>query len=129
MLAWKIARARHREDRRAEAAELRANGARFCAHLSGGASQGRRRDIVTGDGSTGEALVQHSDVDKIAFTGSRKWPRHSQSYSAEPQKLPSNLVENLLSLFFEDAIWKRRGGAVDGIWFNQGRFVALVRVY
>jgi len=27
-------------------------------------------NIVTGDGSTGEALVKHPDVDKIAFTGS-----------------------------------------------------------
>src|SRR6266436_2388363 len=27
-------------------------------------------NIVTGDGATGEALVKHADVDKIAFTGS-----------------------------------------------------------
>ena len=29
-------------------------------------------NIVTGDGTTGEALVKHPDVDKIAFTGQPK---------------------------------------------------------
>src|SRR5437762_6419884 len=34
-------------------------------------------NIVTGDGSTGEALVKHPDVDKIAFTGSTEVDRKS----------------------------------------------------
>src|SRR5229473_1701949 len=40
-------------------------------------------NIVTGDGSTGEALVNHPDVDKIAFTGSTEIGRAIRSSTAQ----------------------------------------------
>ena len=44
-------------------------------------------NIVTGDGSTGEALVKHPDVDKIAFTGlNGSRARNPQRHGAEPQE-------------------------------------------
>ena len=43
-------------------------------------------NIVTGDGSTGEALVKHSDVDKIAFTGSTEVGRAIRSATAGSHK-------------------------------------------
>src|SRR3984885_5285983 len=43
-------------------------------------------NIVTGDGSTGEALVKHPDVDKIAFTGSTEVGRAIRTASAQSHK-------------------------------------------
>jgi aldehyde dehydrogenase (NAD+) len=43
-------------------------------------------NIVTGDGATGEALVKHSDVDKIAFTGSTEVGRAIRSATAASLK-------------------------------------------
>ena len=39
-------------------------------------------NIVTGDGSTGEALVKHPDIDKIAFTGSTEVGRAIRAATA-----------------------------------------------
>jgi len=88
-------------------------------------------NIVTGDGSTGEALVKHSDVDKIAFTGSTEVGRAIRKSQPQSHKsFPSNLVENLLSLFLKTPIWIapwRDWSTASGS--TRGRFVALVRVY
>ncbi|HEX7696770.1 MAG TPA: aldehyde dehydrogenase family protein, partial [Candidatus Acidoferrum sp.] len=43
-------------------------------------------NIVTGDGSTGEALVKHPDVDKIAFTGSTEVGRAIRKATAQSHK-------------------------------------------
>jgi aldehyde dehydrogenase (NAD+) len=43
-------------------------------------------NIVTGDGSTGEALVKHPDVAKIAFTGSTEVGRAIRSATASSHK-------------------------------------------
>ena len=43
-------------------------------------------NIVTGDGSTGEALVKHPDVDKIAFTGSTEVGRAIRAATATSHK-------------------------------------------
>ncbi len=43
-------------------------------------------NIVTGDGATGEALVKHPDVDKIAFTGSTEVGRAIRSATAQSHK-------------------------------------------
>src|SRR5579883_1995505 len=43
-------------------------------------------NIVTGDGSTGEALVKHPDVDKIAFTGSTEVGRAIRNATAQSHK-------------------------------------------
>jgi aldehyde dehydrogenase (NAD+) len=37
-------------------------------------------NIVTGDGATGEAIVEHPGIDKIAFTGSTEWAAASASH-------------------------------------------------
>src|SRR5262245_38096806 len=43
-------------------------------------------NIVTGDGATGEALVKHPDIDKIAFTGSTEVGRAIRRATAQSQK-------------------------------------------
>jgi aldehyde dehydrogenase (NAD+) len=80
-------------------------------------------NIVTGDGSTGEALVNHSDVDKIAFTGSTEVGRAIRSATASSHKrLSLELGGKSPFIIFEDAdLDSAVEGLVDGIWFNQGQ--------
>ena len=80
-------------------------------------------NIVTGDGSTGEALVKHPDVDKIAFTGSTEVGRAIRSSTADTQKrLSLELGGKSPFIIFEDAdLDSAVEGLVDGIWFNQGQ--------
>ncbi len=80
-------------------------------------------NIVTGDGSTGEALVKHTDVDKIAFTGSTEVGRAIRSATAASHKrLSLELGGKSPFIIFEDAdLDSAVEGLVDGIWFNQGQ--------
>jgi aldehyde dehydrogenase (NAD+) len=80
-------------------------------------------NIVTGDGSTGEALVKHSDVDKIAFTGSTEVGRAIRKATAlSHKKLSLELGGKSPFIIFEDAdLDSAVEGLVDGIWFNQGQ--------
>ncbi len=80
-------------------------------------------NIVTGDGSTGEALVKHPDVDKIAFTGSTEVGRAIRSATAASHKrLSLELGGKSPFIIFEDAdLDSAVEGLVDGIWFNQGQ--------
>ncbi len=80
-------------------------------------------NIVTGDGSTGEALVRHPDVDKIAFTGSTEVGRAIRSATAASHKrLSLELGGKSPFIIFEDAdLDSAVEGLVDGIWFNQGQ--------
>ncbi len=80
-------------------------------------------NIVTGDGSTGEALVKHPDVDKIAFTGSTEVGRAIRSATAPSHKrLSLELGGKSPFIVFEDAdLDSVVEGLVDGIWFNQGQ--------
>jgi aldehyde dehydrogenase (NAD+) len=80
-------------------------------------------NIVTGDGSTGEALVKHPDVDKIAFTGSTEVGRTIRSATAHShKKLSLELGGKSPFVIFEDAdLDGAVEGLVDGIWFNQGQ--------
>jgi aldehyde dehydrogenase (NAD+) len=80
-------------------------------------------NIVTGDGSTGEALVKHRDVDKIAFTGSTEVGRAIRSATASSHKrLSLELGGKSPFIVFEDAdLDSAVEGLVDGIWFNQGQ--------
>jgi aldehyde dehydrogenase (NAD+) len=80
-------------------------------------------NIVTGDGSTGEALVKHPDVDKIAFTGSTEVGRAIRSATAaSPKRLSLELGGKSPFIIFEDAdLDSAVEGLVDGIWFNQGQ--------
>src|SRR5947209_325826 len=80
-------------------------------------------NIVTGDGTTGEALVKHPDVDKIAFTGSTEVGRAIRKATAEThKKLSLELGGKSPFIIFEDAdLDSAVEGLVDGIWFNQGQ--------
>src|ERR1700680_1748620 len=80
-------------------------------------------NIVTGDGSTGEALVKHPDVDKIAFTGSTEVGRAIRSSTAQSHKrLSLELGGKSPFVVFEDAdLDSAVEGLVDGIWLNQGQ--------
>jgi aldehyde dehydrogenase (NAD+) len=80
-------------------------------------------NIVTGDGSTGEALVKHPDVDKIAFTGSTEVGRAIRRATADSRKrLSLELGGKSPFIIFEDAdLDSAVEGLVDGIWFNQGQ--------
>ena len=80
-------------------------------------------NIVTGDGSTGEALVKHPDVDKIAFTGSTEVGRAIRTATANSHKwLSLELGGKSPFIVFEDAdLDSAVEGLVDGIWLNQGQ--------
>jgi aldehyde dehydrogenase (NAD+) len=80
-------------------------------------------NIVTGDGTTGEALVKHPDIDKIAFTGSTEVGRAIRSATAGSHKrLSLELGGKSPFIIFDDAdLDSAVEGLVDGIWFNQGQ--------
>src|SRR6184192_3760064 len=80
-------------------------------------------NIVTGDSSTGEALVKHADVDKIAFTGSTEVGRAIRTATANShKKISLELGGKSPFIIFEDAdLDSAVEGLVDGIWFNQGQ--------
>jgi aldehyde dehydrogenase (NAD+) len=80
-------------------------------------------NIVSGDGSTGEALVKHPDVDKIAFTGSTEVGRAIRgATAATPKRLSLELGGKSPFIIFDDAdLDSAVEGLVDGIWFNQGQ--------
>ncbi|WP_309715589.1 aldehyde dehydrogenase family protein [Armatimonas sp.] len=79
-------------------------------------------NIVTGDGSTGAALVAHPDVQKIAFTGSTEVGRLIRKATAGTgKKLSLELGGKSPFIVFEDAdLDAAVEGVVDAIWFNQG---------
>jgi aldehyde dehydrogenase (NAD+) len=80
-------------------------------------------NIVTGDGTTGELLVQHPDVNKIAFTGSTEVGRAIRGATAASHKrLSLELGGKSPFIVFEDAdLDSAVEGLVDGIWLNQGQ--------
>jgi aldehyde dehydrogenase (NAD+) len=80
-------------------------------------------NIVTGDGKTGAALVEHADVDKIAFTGSTDVGRIIRKATAgSGKKLSLELGGKSPFIVYEDAdLDAAVEGVVDAIWFNQGQ--------
>ena len=79
-------------------------------------------NIVTGAGKTGAALVNHPDVDKIAFTGSTEIGKLIQKSLAGSQKRCTlELGGKAANIVFEDAaIDQAIEGIINGIFFNQG---------
>lgn len=79
-------------------------------------------NIVTGAGETGAHLVNHPDINKIAFTGSTDVGRLiAQSVAATDKKLTLELGGKSAHIIFEDAaIDQAVEGVVQGIYFNQG---------
>ena len=80
-------------------------------------------NIVTGDGETGKLLVDHPDVDKIAFTGSTEVGRVIRRATAgSGKKLSLELGGKSPFVVFDDAdLDGVVEGVVDAIWFNQGQ--------
>jgi aldehyde dehydrogenase (NAD+) len=79
-------------------------------------------NIVTGAGETGKALVEHPDVNKIAFTGSTSVGKLlTQAVAGTRKKLTLELGGKAANIIFEDAsINQAVEGIVSGIYFNQG---------
>ena len=80
-------------------------------------------NIITGDGRTGAALVDHAGVDKIAFTGSTDVGRVIRTATAgSGKKLSLELGGKSPFLVLEGAdLDSVVEGVVDAIWFNQGQ--------
>jgi len=79
-------------------------------------------NIVTGDGITGAALVNHPDINKVAFTGSTEVGKAiARSISATKKSATLELGGKAANLVFEDAaIDEAVEGIINGIFFNQG---------
>jgi aldehyde dehydrogenase (NAD+) len=79
-------------------------------------------NVVTGDGRTGAALVEHPGVDKIAFTGSTEVGKAIQRRLAgSGKKLTLELGGKAANVVFDDcALDQAIEGIVNGIYFNQG---------
>src|ERR1700744_3728087 len=80
-------------------------------------------NVVTGDGRTGAALVEHKRVAKIAFTGSTEVGRQIRATTAGSGKsLTLELGGKSPFIVFDDAdLDSAVEGVVDAIWFNQGQ--------
>jgi aldehyde dehydrogenase (NAD+) len=80
-------------------------------------------NIVTGDGATGALIVEHPDIDKIAFTGSTEVGRIIRERTAGTgKKLSLELGGKSPFVVFDDAdLDSAVEGVVDAIWFNQGQ--------
>jgi aldehyde dehydrogenase (NAD+) len=80
-------------------------------------------NIITGHGKTGATLVEHKDVNKIAFTGSTEVGKIIRRVTAGTgKKLSLELGGKSPFIVFEDAdLDSVVEGIVDAIWFNQGQ--------
>ena len=79
-------------------------------------------NIVTGDGSTGAALVNHPGINKIAFTGSTEVGKKiARAIAGTNKKATLELGGKGANIVFEDApIDETVEGIIAGIYFNQG---------
>jgi aldehyde dehydrogenase (NAD+) len=79
-------------------------------------------NILTGAGDTGRTLVEHPDVNKVAFTGSTAVGRQiAASAAGTTKKVTLELGGKAANIVFDDApIDQAVEGIVNGIFFNQG---------
>jgi acyl-CoA reductase-like NAD-dependent aldehyde dehydrogenase len=79
-------------------------------------------NIITGAGATGQALVEHPDVDKVAFTGSTAVGKAiARSVAGTSTKVTLELGGKAANIVFDDApLDQAVEGIVGGIFFNQG---------
>ncbi len=79
-------------------------------------------NIITGAGDTGAAIVNHPDINKIAFTGSTNVGKIIQrAIAGTNKKATLELGGKAANIIFDDApIDKAVEGVVNGIFFNQG---------
>ncbi|MET7478430.1 aldehyde dehydrogenase family protein [Streptomyces sp. NPDC005648] len=82
-------------------------------------------NVVTGTGPvTGEALLRHRGIDKVAFTGSTAIGRHVASVAGDALKpVTMELGGNAAHIVFEDAdLEKAVGAIIKAFVFNTGQF-------
>jgi aldehyde dehydrogenase (NAD+) len=79
-------------------------------------------NIVTGAGDTGRAVVEHPDVNKVAFTGSTEVGKMiARSTAGTRKKVTLELGGKAANIVFDDApVDQAVEGIVNGIFFNQG---------
>lgn len=79
-------------------------------------------NIITGAGATGAAIVNHPDINKIAFTGSTDVGKLIQrAIAGTNKKATLELGGKAANIIFEDApIDQAVEGVINGIFFNQG---------
>jgi aldehyde dehydrogenase (NAD+) len=79
-------------------------------------------NIVTGAGATGQALVEHPGVDKVAFTGSTEVGKAiARAVAGSEKKVTLELGGKAANIVFDDApIDQAVEGIVRGVFFNQG---------
>ena len=79
-------------------------------------------NIITGAGETGAAIVNHNDIDKIAFTGSTGVGKIiMKAIAGTNKKSTMELGGKAANIVFEDApLDQAVEGIINGIYFNQG---------
>ena len=79
-------------------------------------------NIVTGAGETGQSLVNHWDIDKIAFTGSTEVGKYiMKAVAGSGKKYTLELGGKAANIIFEDASADQAvEGIINSIFFNQG---------
>ena len=79
-------------------------------------------NIITGAGATGAAIVNHADINKIAFTGSTQVGKIIQrAIAGTNKKATLELGGKAANIIFDDApIDQAVEGVINGIFFNQG---------
>jgi aldehyde dehydrogenase (NAD+) len=79
-------------------------------------------NIVTGDGATGQAVVAHPGIDKVAFTGSTEVGKEiARACAVSGKRLTLELGGKAANVVFDDApVDQAVEGIVNGIFFNQG---------
>ena len=79
-------------------------------------------NIITGAGATGQALVEHPGVDKVAFTGSTEVGKQiARTVAGTGKRVTLELGGKAANIVFDDApIDQAVEGIVNGIFFNQG---------
>ncbi|MEP9361816.1 aldehyde dehydrogenase family protein [Nocardioides sp. CN2-186] len=79
-------------------------------------------NIITGAGGTGQALVGHPGIDKVAFTGSTEVGKAiARTVAGTDKKVTLELGGKAANIVFDDApLDQAVEGIVTGIFFNQG---------
>ncbi|UEG51302.1 aldehyde dehydrogenase family protein [Ferruginibacter lapsinanis] len=79
-------------------------------------------NIITGAGDTGAAIVNHPDINKIAFTGSTNVGKIIQrAIAGTNKKATLELGGKAANIIFDDApLDQAVEGVINGIFFNQG---------
>ena len=79
-------------------------------------------NVITGGGKTGQNLVQHAGIDKVAFTGSTAVGKLIQkTLAGKGKRFTLELGGKAANVVFDDApVNQAVEGIVNGIFFNQG---------